>query len=150
MLFALNYWHGRADNPKKSRIAGKSTTILVPAGVGGSYPNVPTTSLAISKYSTKKKAAWLYIAWMTRQGIMLEGQKAAITEAAGVRRRFGRRALRRLGHFGHPWQLRDPVASCAAGATSKWKPTRCVGREVLGDGRPRHSRTRRSSAWAFT
>ncbi len=78
MLSALNYWHGLADNPKKSRIAGKSTTVLVPAGPGGSYPNVPTTSLAISKYSEKKKAAWLYIAWMTRKGIMLEGQKAAV------------------------------------------------------------------------
>lgn len=78
MLSALNYWHGLADNPRKSRIAGKSTTILVPAGPGGSYPNVPTTSLAISKYSEKKKAAWLYIAWMTRQGVMLEGQKAAV------------------------------------------------------------------------
>lgn len=78
MLSALNYWHGLADNPRKSRIAGKSTTILVPAGPGGSYPNVPTTSLAISKYSEKKKAAWLYIAWMTRKGVMLEGQKAAV------------------------------------------------------------------------
>ncbi len=78
MLSALNFWHGLADNPRKSRIAGKSTTILVPAGPGGSYPNVPTTSLAISKYSEKKKAAWLYIAWMTRQGVMLEGQKAAV------------------------------------------------------------------------
>ena len=78
MLSALNFWHGLADNPKKSRIAGKSTTILVPAGPGGSFPNVPTTSLAISKYSEKKKAAWLYIAWMTRKHIMLEGQMAAV------------------------------------------------------------------------
>ena len=78
MLSALNFWHGLADNPKKSRIAGKSTTILVPSGPGGSFPNVPTTSLAISKYSTKKKAAWLYIAWMTRKHIMLEGQMAAV------------------------------------------------------------------------
>ena len=62
MLSALNFWHGLADNPKKSRIAGKSTTILVPAGPGGSFPNVPTTSLAISKYSEKKQAAWLYVA----------------------------------------------------------------------------------------
>ena len=78
MLSELNFWHGLADNPRKSRIAGKSTTILVPAGPGGSFPNVPTTSLAISKYSTKKQAAWLYIAWMTRKHIMLEGQMAAV------------------------------------------------------------------------
>ncbi|MGI9336725.1 MAG: extracellular solute-binding protein [Gammaproteobacteria bacterium] len=78
MLSELNFWHGLADNPKKSRIAGNTTTILVPAGSAGSFPNVPTTSLAISKYSKKKKAAWLYIAWMTQQHIMLEGQNAAV------------------------------------------------------------------------
>ena len=78
MLSELNFWHGLADNPKKSRIAGKSTTILVPAGPGGSFPNVPTTSLAISKYSEKKRAAWLYIAWMTQTHIMLAGQTAAV------------------------------------------------------------------------
>jgi len=78
MLSALNYWHGLADNPKKSRIVGKSTTILVPAGSGGSFPNVPTTSLAISKYSEKKKAAWLYIAWMTQKHTMATGQNAAV------------------------------------------------------------------------
>ena len=78
MLSELNFWHGLADNPKKSRIAGHTTTILVPAGPAGSFPNVPTTSLAISKYSEKKKAAWLYIAWMTRKEIMLKGQNAAV------------------------------------------------------------------------
>jgi len=78
MLSELNFWHGLADNPKKSRIAGKSTTILVPAGKAGSFPNIPTTSLAISKYSNKKKAAWLYIAWITQKHNMLEGQKAAV------------------------------------------------------------------------
>ena len=78
MLSELNFWHGLADNPKKSRIAGNTTTILVPAGPAGSFPNVPTTSLAISKYSEKKRAAWLYIAWMTQKKIMLEGQNAAV------------------------------------------------------------------------
>ena len=78
MLSALNYWHGLADNPKRSRIAGKTTTILVPMGPAGSFPNVPTTSLAISKYSEKKKAAWLYIAWMTQKQTMLKGQNASV------------------------------------------------------------------------
>lgn len=78
MLSELNFWHGLADNPKKSRIAGKSTTILVPAGDAGSFPNVPTTSLAISQYSEKKKAAWLYIAWMTQKHNMLKGQNASV------------------------------------------------------------------------
>ena len=78
MLSGLNYWHGLANDPKKSRIPGKSTTILIPSGKAGSFPNIPTTSLAISKYSNKKKAAWLYIAWMTQKQIMLKGQKAAV------------------------------------------------------------------------
>ena len=78
MLSGLNYWHGLANDPKKSRIPGKSTTILIPSGRAGSFPNIPTTSLAISKYSNKKKAAWLYIAWMTQKQIMLKGQKAAV------------------------------------------------------------------------
>ena len=78
MLSGLNFWHGLADNPKKSRIAGNTTTILVPAGKAGSFPNLPTTSMAISKYSKKKKAAWLYMAWMTQKRIMLKGQNAAV------------------------------------------------------------------------
>ena len=78
MLSALNFWHSLASDPKKSRIAGNTTTILVPAGRAGSFPNLPTTSLAISKHSEKKKAAWLYIAWMTQKRIMLEGQNAAV------------------------------------------------------------------------
>jgi len=78
MLSELNFWQGLADNPKKSRIAGKSTTILVPTGPAGSFPNLPTTSLAISKYSQKKEAAWLYIAWMTQKQVMLKGQNASV------------------------------------------------------------------------
>lgn len=78
MLGELNFWHGLAENPAKSRIVGKSTTILVPAGPGGSWPNLPTTSLAISKYSENKDAAWLYLAWMTQKQIMLEGQNASV------------------------------------------------------------------------
>jgi multiple sugar transport system substrate-binding protein len=78
MLSALNFWHSLASDPKKSRIAGNTTTILVPAGRAGSFPNLPTTSLAISKHSEKKKAAWLYIAWMTQKRIMLKGQNAAV------------------------------------------------------------------------
>jgi multiple sugar transport system substrate-binding protein len=78
MLSELNFWHGLTANPKRSRIVGKSTTILVPAGPAGSFPNLPTTSVAISKYSEKKDAAWLYIAWMTQKHIMLQGQNAAV------------------------------------------------------------------------
>ena len=75
MLSALNYWHVLTDDPKNLGYLEKSTTILVPAGRAGSFPNIPTTSLAISKYSNNKKAAWLYIAWMTQKHIMLAGKK---------------------------------------------------------------------------
>lgn len=78
MLSALNFWHSLANDPKKSRIAGNTTTIMVLAGSAGSFPNLPTTSLAIPKHSEKKKAAWLYIAWMLQKRIMLNGQNAAV------------------------------------------------------------------------
>ena len=55
MLSALNYWHGLADDPKKSRISGKSTTILVPAGRAGSFPNIPTTSWQFLNTQTTRK-----------------------------------------------------------------------------------------------
>lgn len=78
MLSELNFWHGLAEDPRKSRIVGKSTVVLVPSGPGGSYPNLPTTSLAVSKYSKKKDAAWTYIAWMTQKNIMQLGQNNSV------------------------------------------------------------------------
>lgn len=78
MLSELNFWQSLADDPRRSRIVGNSTVILVPQGRAGSFPNVPTTSLAIPKYSNKKEAAWTYIAWMTQEHIMQLGQNAAV------------------------------------------------------------------------
>ena len=81
MLSALNFWHSLANDPKKSRIAGNTTTIMVLAGSAGSFPNLPTTSLAIPlmhspvirvaapleelnpRLPTTSPALQLYIAW---------------------------------------------------------------------------------------
>ncbi|MBW1698815.1 MAG: extracellular solute-binding protein [Deltaproteobacteria bacterium] len=78
MLSELNFWMALSEDPKRSRVVGKTTTILVPRGQAGSYPNLPTTSLAIPKYSRKKEIAYMYIMWMTQKHIMQMGQNAAV------------------------------------------------------------------------
>jgi multiple sugar transport system substrate-binding protein len=75
MLSELSFYIYQFENPDESRVAGKVATILVPRGPAGSYPNLPTTSLAISPFSRHKEAAWLFIAWMTGKQHMLAGQK---------------------------------------------------------------------------
>ena len=78
MLSGLNYWIALSEDPKRSRVAGKTTTILVPRGPAGSFPNLPTNSLAISKHSKKKEIAYMYIMWMTQKRIMQFGQNAGV------------------------------------------------------------------------
>lgn len=75
ILSELNYYIYNFDDPKQSRVAGKVATILVPSGPAGSYPNIPTTSFAISSYSQKKDAAWLFLAWMTGKKQLLFAQQ---------------------------------------------------------------------------
>lgn len=75
MLSALNYYIFQFQDPNRSRVVDKVATILIPRGPGGSFPNIPTTSFAISPYSEKKEAAWLFIAWLTQRDQMLYGQK---------------------------------------------------------------------------
>jgi multiple sugar transport system substrate-binding protein len=78
MLSDLNYWTALFENPSESQVVGKTTTILVPRGPAGSYPNLPTTSLAISQYSKKKPIAYMFIMWMTQKHIMQLGQNNAV------------------------------------------------------------------------
>ncbi len=78
MLSELNFWTSLFENRRKSRIVGKTTTILVPRGPGGSHPNLPTTSLAISRHSKRKEVAYMYIMWMTQRHIMQLGQNSAV------------------------------------------------------------------------
>ena len=78
MLQELNFWMALSEDARRSRVVGKTTTILVPRGPGGSWPNLPTTSLAISPFSKKKEIAYMYIMWMTQKHIMQLGQNAAV------------------------------------------------------------------------
>ncbi|MCH9045860.1 MAG: extracellular solute-binding protein [SAR324 cluster bacterium] len=78
MLSELNYWIALSEDKRRSRVVGKTTTILVPRGPAGSHPNLPTMSFAIPKYSRKKDAAWMYIVWMTQQHIMQLGQNNSV------------------------------------------------------------------------
>ena len=78
MLSELNFWMALSEDPRKSRVKGKTTTILVPRGPAGSFPNLPTTSLAIPRYSKKKEIAYMYIMWLTQKHIMQLGQNAAV------------------------------------------------------------------------
>ena len=79
MLSALNFWHSLANDPKKSRIAGNTTTIMVPAGSAGSFPNLPTTSLAIPKHVRVRRR--LYEPGSTSPGCL---QKLHHAERPGV------------------------------------------------------------------
>jgi len=74
MLSALNYYIFTFQDPNKSRVVDKVATILIPRGPGGSFPNIPTTSFAISPFSEKKEAAWLLLAFLTQKEQMLYGQ----------------------------------------------------------------------------
>ncbi len=76
MLSGLNYYIYQFEDPNKSRVVGKVDTILVPRGPAGSFPNLPTTSFAISPFSENKEAAWTFIAWMTQRAQMLNAQKS--------------------------------------------------------------------------
>jgi multiple sugar transport system substrate-binding protein len=56
-------------NPEKSKIANKVEAVVVPAGPAGSYPTVNGWTLNMSPYSKHKKAAWLYMQWVTSKDI---------------------------------------------------------------------------------
>ena len=75
ILSELNYYIFNFEDPARSRVAGNATTILVPRGPAGSYPNIPTTSFAISNYSQKKDASWLFLVWITGKERLLYAQK---------------------------------------------------------------------------
>jgi multiple sugar transport system substrate-binding protein len=75
MVSALNYYIFQFQDPNRSRVVDQVATILVPRGPAGSFPNIPTTSFAISPFSEHKEAAWLFIAWLTSKEQMLYGQK---------------------------------------------------------------------------
>ncbi|HEV7719292.1 MAG TPA: extracellular solute-binding protein [Arsenicitalea sp.] len=75
ILSELNYFVFNFNDPARSRVAGKVATILVPRGVAGSFPNIPTNSFAISNFSQKKDATWLFLAWITGKKQLLLAQQ---------------------------------------------------------------------------
>lgn len=75
ILSELNFYILNFEDPARSRVAGNATTILIPRGPGGSFPNIPTTSFVISNFSQKKEATWLFLAWITGKEQLLFAQK---------------------------------------------------------------------------
>jgi len=58
-------WAGIFSDPTKSKVAGKWAGAAAPAGQGGASYELWSWSLALSPYSEKQKAAWLFIQWAT-------------------------------------------------------------------------------------
>jgi len=58
---------GQFENPKKSRVVGKTGYTLFPAGPAGRYAGTFGGGYSISRYSGKKKAAYLFITWATNK-----------------------------------------------------------------------------------
>ncbi|MCL6548823.1 MAG: sugar ABC transporter substrate-binding protein, partial [Alicyclobacillus sp.] len=65
------------EDPKQSKVVGKVGFALPPAGPGGKrVVNVWTWSLAMSKGSKKKDAAWYFIQWATGKDLLLKSALA--------------------------------------------------------------------------
>ncbi|MBW1699327.1 MAG: sugar ABC transporter substrate-binding protein [Deltaproteobacteria bacterium] len=60
---------GYMEDPKKSKVVGKIGCALVPAGPGAHVSDLWCWAIAISKFSKKKKPAWLFIQWATSKDI---------------------------------------------------------------------------------
>jgi len=66
MQTEINQYINRYEAPD-SPIKGKVGVRLIPAGPGGSHPQLPTASYMISKTSKHKKPAWLFIMWLNNK-----------------------------------------------------------------------------------
>lgn len=71
------------DDPKSSTVAGKVGFAAFPGGPGGRKPTVTTWTLAISKGSTHKQAAWLFTQWATNRQNQL---RVLLQDVPAVRR----------------------------------------------------------------
>lgn len=65
MILDAVSWAGLFSNPEKSKVAGKWAGALAPPGPAGVTYELWAWSLAMSPFSEKKKAAWLFIQWAT-------------------------------------------------------------------------------------
>ena len=53
-----------ADDPSKSKVAGKVGYMIVPKGPGGQFAPAGSNVMAINPFSTKKEAAYYFIQWV--------------------------------------------------------------------------------------
>ncbi len=65
MILDAVSWAGLFSDPSKSKVAGKWEGALAPPGPGGVTYELWAWSLAISPFSEKQKAAWLFVQWAT-------------------------------------------------------------------------------------
>jgi multiple sugar transport system substrate-binding protein len=65
MILDAVSWAGLFSDPSKSKVAGKWAGALAPPGPAGVTYELWAWSLAMSPFSDKQKAAWLFIQWAT-------------------------------------------------------------------------------------
>jgi multiple sugar transport system substrate-binding protein len=65
MILDAVSWAGLFSDPSKSKVAGKWAGALAPSGPAGVTYELWAWSLALSPYSEKQKAAWLFMQWAT-------------------------------------------------------------------------------------
>jgi multiple sugar transport system substrate-binding protein len=65
MILDAVSWAGLFSDPQKSKVAGKWDGALAPPGPAGATYELWAWSLAMSPFSEKQKAAWLFMQWAT-------------------------------------------------------------------------------------
>jgi multiple sugar transport system substrate-binding protein len=65
MILDAVSWAGLFSDPQKSKVAGKWEGTLAPPGSAGVTYELWAWSLAMSPFSDKQKAAWLFMQWAT-------------------------------------------------------------------------------------
>jgi multiple sugar transport system substrate-binding protein len=69
MILDAVSWAGLFSDPSKSKVAGKWAGALAPQGPSGATYELWAWSMAMSPFSEKKKAAWLFMQWATSKEI---------------------------------------------------------------------------------
>ncbi len=69
MILDASSWAGIFSDPQKSKVVGKWEGALAPSGPAGVTYELWAWSLAVSPFSEKQKAAWLFIQWATSKEI---------------------------------------------------------------------------------
>ena len=69
MILDAVSWAGLFSDPQKSKVAGKWEGTLAPPGSAGVTYELWAWSLAMSPFSEKQKAAWLFMQWATSKEI---------------------------------------------------------------------------------